>query len=200
MSKKLKPWEVEGVPWKTEAAYWSWVRGILRQGWGRHPVKVEYVKKNRIRVNNPNPNRRVETTWGMKCRKCEGEFIMPVTREVRKRIEEGTGEELVVIEINHKTAASNLRCKEDLAEFASKLLFVNFDDLEPLCQTCHRIHTYSEKEGVSFEEAKAQKQAIEIIKKKEDRVFLESKGITAASNAKGRREQIVNYLKEGNNV
>jgi hypothetical protein len=50
---------------------------------------------------------------------------------------------------------------------------------------------YKEKENTKI---KAEKKAIEIIKSKEDKVFLRGKGIIPASNAKSRREQLVMYL------
>lgn len=196
MKEGIKPWQVKGVPWKTESAFWSWVRGVLRKGWSRHPVKLEYIKENRIKVPNPNPNGRVSEVWGMVCRQCNAKVPMSVDRKTRKRIEQSTGKELVTVEINHKTASGSLRSKEDLGYFAAKLLFVNFEDLEPLCQTCHRNYTHAERQGISYEESVIQKKVINLIKEKKDKQFLVSKGITPAGNAKGRREQLIKYFEE----
>lgn len=175
----------------------NFVRGVLRRGWSRHPVKLEYIKRNRIKVPNPNPNGRVEKVWGMECNMCKGHFPMPVDKKVRKRIEDATGEKLVVIEINHISEAGTMTCKEDIGRFAANLLFVNLEDLEPLCQTCHGIVSYSQKEGVSIEEARATKKAIQIEKEKRVNESLEELGITAASNAKLRRKQLVEAFMEG---
>ena len=191
-----KPWQIKGVPWKTEASFWSWVRGVLRKGWGRHPVKIEYVKENRIKVPNPNPNGRVSEVWGMTCRQCRGQFAMPIDRKTRKRIEAATGEELITIEINHKTASGSLKGKEDLGNFAAKLLFINFDDLEPLCQTCHRNHSYAEKQGISYEEAVISKKIIQIVKDKSDKDFLLDKGITPENSIAKRKLQLIKYFEE----
>jgi hypothetical protein len=192
----IKPWEVKGVPWKTESAYWSWVRGVLRRGWSRHPVKLEYIKKNRVRVPNPNPNGRNGEVWGMECRSCKGLFSMPIEKKTRARIEASTGKTLVVIEINHLTAASRLRSKEDLGTFAAKLLFVSFSDLEPLCQTCHKIYSYAEKQGISYEQAEFEKKVMEIVNSGKVNEFLEERGIVPESNAKKRRLQVTEYLQE----
>lgn len=197
MSDKKNPWELEGVPWKNESQFMNFVRGVLRKGWSRHPVKLEYVKRNRIKVPNPNPNGRVEKVWGMECNMCKGYFPMPVDRKTRARIEDATGEKLVVIEINHINEAGAMTSKEDIGRYAANLLFVNFEDLEPLCQECHSIVSYSQKEKVSIEEARVQKKVIQIIKEKRVNEVLEGLGIKPESNSKKRRKQLVDaFMKE----
>ena len=69
------------------------------------------------------------------------------------------------------------------------------DNWTLVCKPCHKIKSYSSRQGLTFDEAKVQKQAIEIIKSKKDKSFLESKGVTPASNATKRREQIIEVLK-----
>ena len=155
------PWEVSGVPWKTESAYWGWVRGVLRKGWSRHPVKLEFIKKFRKKVPNPNPNGRVSEVWGMQCNHCKGDFAMPIAKKTKDKILKDFGVKVVCIEINHKNAASSLKCKEDLEGFAGRLLYVNFDDLEPLCKECHDVYTYMERHGGTFEEVVDIKKVIE---------------------------------------
>lgn len=58
---------------------------------------------------------------------------------------------------------------------------------------------YTNLEGSLNEETSTQKAAINIIKTKKDKEFLESKGITPVGNAKGRKEQLVKYF-EGDAV
>ena len=190
--KSQEPWEVAGVPWKSEAAAWGWVRGELRKGWSRHPVKLSYVKRYRKRVPNPNPNGRNETVWGMTCRHCEEDFAMPIPKKTKDKIKREHGIDVVTIEINHKNAASSLRCKEDLEGFAGRLLYVNFDDLEPLCKTCHDVYTYMERHGISFAEASLEKLAIAFSKLPitKQQEYLLTKGVKEGniSNAKRRRE------------
>ncbi len=123
---------------------------------------------------------------------------MPVAKKLRLKIEEHTGKPFNYIEINHKVQAGSLKTKEDLGEFAGNLLFVTFDDLEAICKTCHSVVTYSQKSGMSEEDSAIEKQALFIVNKAKgnDKLWLTSKGITPASNAKLRRLQIVNKLKE----
>lgn len=191
------PWELEGVPWKNESQFMNFVRGVLRKGWSRHPVKLEFIKRNRIKVPNPNPNGRVDSIWGMECNMCHGLFPLNIDRATKKKIESLTKQEVVTIEINHKNEAGTLTCKEDIGRFAANLLFVGFDDLEALCKVCHGYVTYSQREGVSVQEAKLIKQAIKIEKSKEDRNILKAAGIKPDTNAKKRRLQLLELLRGG---
>lgn len=194
---EVKPWEVEGVHWKSESQYWSWVRSILRKGWSRHPVKLSYIKINRIKVPNPNPNGRVEEVWGMECRQCKGKFPLPVPSKTRSKIEELNGVPLNTIEINHKSQAGRLQSKEDLGIFSSNLLYVCLDDLESLCQKCHRIESYSQRHNISLEEARLNKEVIKIMNTKKDKEHLKELGLVPESNAKKRKQQLIDYYMSG---
>lgn len=188
------PWQVKGVPWKTESAYWSWVRGVLREGWSKHPVKIEFINKYRKQVPNPNPDGRKPTVWGMTCNNCKKDFPNNIDKKVKNKILDKYGIKVVTIEINHKNAASSLKSKKDLGNFASKLLYVTFDDLEPLCKPCHDIYSYMEKNNVTYKEAVIVKQAISICKG-DEKQWLISNGIEPESNAKKRRLQVEDKLR-----
>jgi len=190
-----EPWKVEGVSFNTESKFWSFVRSGLRKVWARHEVKLRFIEKFRKKVPNPNPNGRVAEVWGMTCCKCNHDFPMPVDKKLRKKIEEFNGVPFNYIEINHKTEAGSLKSKDDVGRFASNLLYVTFDDLEPMCKKCHDVLTYMQKEGVDESTAKATKEAIEIIKSKKDKEWLLEKGIDPASSGPKRREQIIEVLK-----
>lgn len=192
---KIKPWEVPGVPFNTESKFWSHIRGIMRKGWARFPVKLEFIKQHRIKVDNPNPNGRNEKVWGMKCASCGGEFSLPVSKKVRTNIEKLTGEKFNYIEINHKIQSGSLKTKEDLGQFAANMFYVTFDDLEPQCKKCHAEITHSERFDLSLDEAKIQKQAIAIMNDKKDKQWLLDKGITPGKNAKIRKQQIIEALR-----
>jgi hypothetical protein len=189
------PWHEVPHVWTTESKFWSWIRSGLRSVWTSHPVKLEFIKKFRIKVKNPNPDARVAEVWGMRCVKCKGCFPLPVKKEVRLKIEAHTKEPFNYIEINHKEEAGSLKTKEDLAKFASNLLYVTFDDLESLCKKCHSATTYSMRMGISEDDAKLEKKAINIINTMGDKEFLRSVGLPIGSNAKARRKQIVDYLR-----
>lgn len=189
------PWQEAPEIWPTEAKFWSFVRSGMRQIWTSHPIKIAFVKKFRIKVKNPNPDARVPEVWGMQCSKCGGKFPMPVSKSVKLKIEAHTREPFNYIEINHKVEAGSLKTKDDLAKFASNLLFVVFDDLEPLCKKCHSTTTYAMRMGVSEEDAALEKKAIHIINTQGDKEFLRSLGLPVGSNAVSRRKQIIEYLR-----
>lgn len=188
------PWTQTGVPWKSESQFWGFVRSALRQAWSKHPVKLSFIKEYRIRVPNPNPDGRNEYVWGMQCCSCGGKFCMPIAKKVRTKIEKATGVPFNYIEINHKTEAGSLKSKDDLGRFASNLLYVTFDDLEPQCKKCHSEITYASKEGVSLEEAVIHKQVIAIMKTKDEKNWLIERGVTPASSAPKRRKQVYEEL------
>jgi len=194
------PWECLPEVWPTEARFWSWVRGALRkEAWARHPIKMEFIRRNRIKVPNPNPNGRKAEVYGMQCKRCKGLFILPPDRKTRTRIETLTGEPLNYIEINHRYEAGTLSCKEDLGRFAANLLHVVFDDLESLCKQCHGIVTYAQRFGVSEEEAEVEKEVIKVCggKAAEVKAWLQGRGVEPGPNAKIRRGQVRDVLAGG---
>lgn len=176
MTSKL--WEIYPEIWATESSFMSWVRGGIRRSlWNKHPVKLEFIKRNRIKIPNPNPRGKVAEVWGGVCSL--------------------TGEVCVIadLEVDHKTGNHSLRSIDDLQKFVEGIVLITLDDLQFVSKKAHRIKSYAEKEGISFEEACIQKTAIEIAKAKKDKEWLMENGITPASNATARRQQIVEYLK-----
>ena len=77
----------------------------------------------------------------MTCEKCKKDFKMDD------------------VEVNHKKTVGTLT-KENLGEFVTNLLFVKEDDLEIVCKPCHSVITYSERSGMSIEEAEVEKKVI----------------------------------------
>ena len=150
MSKtKNKPWEELPSVWKTEAAFWSWVKGAIRRSWSKHPIKLEYIKRNRVKVPNPNYGKRKgskEEVWGCKCEQCQQYFIQSET------------------EVNHKGASASLRSVEDIQACVEKLLVVSFDDLEILCKPCHSVYSYMQTHNLTREEAILEKKVVEFKK------------------------------------
>ena len=58
MIKEKKLWELYPEIWKTESEFMSWIRGGIRRIWSKHPVKLEFIKQNRVKIPNPKPNAR----------------------------------------------------------------------------------------------------------------------------------------------
>lgn len=174
MSNK-EPWG-PGTPWKNSVAWFTYLRGCLRKAWSTNPIKLNVLKNSRKQIPNPNPKGNKPTVWGFDCELCGNTFP----------IKEG--------QIDHKTPAGSLQKTEDIPGFIIRLLYVREEDLRLICKGCNSALAYADKCGISFEDAWIEKQAIQICKG-DSKQWLLDKGVQPKSNAKQRREQIVEYLK-----
>lgn len=121
----MKPWQVEGSPWKTESAFWSWVRGQLRRSWNRHPVKHLYLQSKRYKKKNE----KGRETWHVDCENCLQTFKQAATQ------------------VDHIEPSGSFKRDEDIERFVKRLYFVTFEDLQILCKECHLDKTYYERYG-----------------------------------------------------
>lgn len=146
---KPKPWETHPHIWSTVAKFMSFVRGGIRKSlWQRHPVKLEFIKNNRKRIPNPNPNGKVPTVWGGECYLCGNDFAQKD------------------LQVDHLKGNHSLKSMDDLQSFVEAMLFVEEEDLALVCVSCHKIKSYAERTGITFNEAKVQKIIIEMMKDK----------------------------------
>lgn len=144
----------------------------------RHPVKIKFMQKNRKKIPNPNPKGKVKEVWGAQC------SLTGVTLPLKD------------MEVDHVVQAGSLANISDIQTFVEGLSLITEDDLAFVSKEAHKIKTLSDRQGISFEEARAIKQAIEICKTKQDKKWLEERGIEPASNAAKRRVQIEEELKK----
>lgn len=184
--KHKKPWEVPGVPWKSEAAFWAWVRGVLRKGWSKHPVKLEFIKANRKKIKNTNPksSKTHPTVWAMECAICHEDVLQKD------------------IEIDHiSDTGGTFTGLDDIKDYAAYLFLIDFTTIRSVCKPCHSIVTHAQKHGISFEEAKVAKAVIEFLKKDKKLVlaFLAENGYNgdSVSNATKRKKLVEKLFREG---
>src|SRR5690606_5627715 len=140
-------------------------RGGLRKGlWNTSPLKIEYIKQHTIEIENTNPKsmKRFPTIKGGICAQCEEKFP------------------LKELQVDHKEGNHSLKSLEDLMDFFKSIVLVTFEDLQFMWKECHTTKTYAEKQGVTFKQAKAEKTAILLVKKKKDKQWLEERGIAPA--------------------
>ena len=175
-----EPWG-QGSPWKNSTAFFTYLRGCLRKAWSLHPTKLNLIKKQRKQIPNPNPRGNKETVWGATCAMCGNDFV------------------LKDINVDHIIPAGQLNQTEDIQGFVERLLYVTEDDLRLVCKGCNSALAYADKHGVSFAEALVIKKAIEIQNTKQDKQWLQERGITPASNAAKRRQQIIDKLRTESN-
>lgn len=109
-----------GKTW-TESRYFGFIRGLLRSGFSRYPVKHQ-VKKAASRVKK-----------GMKrfeyeCAECRKYF--PNSQ----------------VQVDHKEPAGSLKTYKDLPGFVERL-YCEADGLQVLCKPCHLTKTNEEREA-----------------------------------------------------
>ena len=174
MTKNIKPWELDETPWRTEAAYCSYLRGGLRKAlWNRSPIKLSFLRSKRYklplgRCTKKNPKGMV---FVLDCEEC---------KETLRQAE---------LEVDHRGVVNSLKTLEDLKTFIEGLVLVSFEDLRILCKACHKIHSYADRLGISFEEAALRKRIISLRKwgVRAELKFLRWKGFT--------EDQISNKIK-----
>lgn len=174
MIEDKKLWEIYPHIWKTESAYMSWIRGGIRRSlWNRHPVKLEFIKLNRVKIPNPNPKGKVTKVWGGVCSL--------------------TGETHIIanLEVDHLTGNHSLQTLKDIEPFVKGIVDITLEDLQFVSKEAHKIKSYAEKQGISFEEAKIEKEVIEIIKQKKDKEYLQEHQLPVSSTKSLRRKAIV---------
>jgi 5-methylcytosine-specific restriction endonuclease McrA len=168
--------------WKTRSAFFSWLKGLIRKGWSTHPVKIKHLKKNRIKIENPNEKskKRFPFIAGQKCCIC-GELFPEKECQVDHILEE----------------TASLTSLDDVKSCVEKLLVVKDSDLRTLCKGCHSIVTLQQKIGVSFEEAAIEQRVINTLKNKAEALdLLRKSGYTgdAVSNESKRRKLLRELL------
>ena len=160
--------------WKTESAYYTWLRGSIRRAmWSKNPVKLEFIKQNRVKIPNPNPKGKVKEVWGGICALTGN--IFPI------------GD----MEVDHKEGNHSLKTLDDLVPFVKGIVMITLDDLQLVSKEAHKIKSYAERQGISFEEAKIEKEVIEIIKQKKDKEYLQERQLPVSSTQSARRATIV---------
>lgn len=185
-SDKLMPWEQLPDVWKTEAAYFQWLRGQMRKAWSRHPIKNAYKAKRRTRAavgkKIDKATGKPASVWALPCDQCGGVF--PQSN----------------VEVDHIIRAGSFKSWADCEHWLMSLMQISFDDLQLLCKPCHKIKSYAETHNLSFEEATAEKAAIQWLKDTtpaQQIKFLLGKGYPASvcTTLKVRRLHYVHYFK-----
>jgi len=90
---------------------------------------------------------------------------------------------------------------DEIQGYAEHLYLVDFDSLQCVCLPCHKIRSYAQKQGLSFDEAAIEKEAIRILKWPIEILTREllSRGYTEdqVSNAKKRKKWVILEVEQG---
>lgn len=162
------------------------VRSAVRRAWMRSPTKLSLLAKSAIHVDDvPKhllPKRLSKNTkWLYECN-IEGTYHI--------------GSD---VEVDHIKGEHSLKSYDDMVGFTKSILDVGWGDLQILSKEAHACLTYAERYGLTYDEAKQEKEVIAIInsgvvKQKE---WLKKNGVTPASTIDKRRDQIREVLKDG---
>lgn len=145
----------------TESAYLAWIRSTLRSKSLRWPPRNNALHAARRAYVGPNKLQK----WEFSCAICQTWF---------------KAKEVVVD--HFPIAAGSILKVEDIGRFCENL-YCGSENLRVLCVPCHDIHSLADKNGISFEEAKVEKEIIAVCKQKTTALldFLASYGHTGAS-------------------
>ena len=166
-----KYWKYPGSPFKNETAWWNWLRGSIRRIWSRSPVKIAYKQSRRYKAPVGKNGKEVFVS---DCEMC--------------------GKQSRNCEVDHLGGGKGFYDWETFVEWQKRILLVSFDDIQELCKECHSAVSHAQKTGLSLEEARIDKKAIELVKTRKDKAWLLEHGLKPASNAATRRQQIIDYL------
>ena len=165
----------------------SSVRTMIRSCWGDSIFKTEFLKRNSELVVNENPRskKRYPMVRKYRCAICGGLF--------------GSTE----IELDHIESENTLTSYEHINDFMTNIVLTSPDKLQVLCKDkkskklgvtrfgCHSIKTFSERYGVDFDTARAEKEAKQLVDKKLDKGYLQERQLPVSSTKSARRATIV---------
>ena len=163
------------------------VRTMLRYAWNESVFKLEFLKRNSELIVNENPRskKRYPMVRKYKCAIC-GEMF-------------GSTE----VELDHIESENTLTSYEHINDFMTNIVLTSPDKLQVLCKDkkskklgvtrfgCHNIKTFSERYGVDFDTARAEKEAKQLVDKKLDKAYLQEHQLPVPSTQSLRRKTIV---------
>lgn len=137
-----EPWKDLPHVWKTKSAFFNYIRGALRWQWKRYPLKLDFKNEKAIPnfpgsgVTNPKVKKVVQ------CEVCE--TWIPQSSA----------------EIDHRVPCGTIKDWETAGQFIHNM-FCDKSNLRCVCSPCHQTITYSERMGLSFEDAIIEKQVVQ---------------------------------------
>lgn len=163
--------------WKTESAYFSYLRGCIRLAWVKNPVKLKLLNKRKKQMPNPNygkPRNTKKTVMGATCEICLKDYPMKF------------------IQVDHIAGGNySLRSVDDIQGFFESICIVTEGELRLVCLNCHGCLTYAAKEGVSYEQAKVIKHVISLDKENKVLDVLSGLGVSCIPTTKIKRKALL---------
>lgn len=156
-----EPWELHPDIWKSRAAFFAYLRGGLRLIWSRYPAKLVW-KKGQMSTTPPAGYKGRGKSFG-ECVYCKETFTASS------------------LEVDHVAQAGSCNSWDTAAEFLHNLLDCN-DNWVLACKPCHKVKSYAERMGTSFEAALQEKKVLDFMKKGKQEVlaYCQTRGYTAS--------------------
>lgn len=167
-----EPWETYPEIWKTQASFFTYLRGAIRLIWSRYPAKLAWKQKQ---LSDPPPEYTGRAKKLGTCHYCQAKF--PGSR----------------LEVDHVSQAGQCNSWETAFQFLRKLLDAN-NNWVLACKPCHKVKSFAERNGQNFEEALLEKEVIAFMKRPKEEVvaFCIRNGYSspALRNAEQRRKAV----------
>lgn len=173
MSINRKPWEEYPHIWKTEAQFWTYVRGGLRRGlWEKSPIKLDYKNSN----VGPPPSDYIGR--GRKGAECSLSGVWTMTSK---------------LEVDHKQGNVPVLGWNDLTDFITHIIPPP-GSLQLVDKEMHKVKSYAERQGIPFEEALKRKCVIKIMRG-DFKSFLSSANMEPEKTKAGCERQLTKIVK-----
>ena len=177
MNNRKESWEAYPDVWPTKSAFFAWLRGGLRKAiWQFYPPKIKF--KNAL-CKPPPLGYTGRAKSGASC-SLTGEW---------------TGKSM--LEVDHIVGHVSLREWDDVLGFIQHLCTTS-DNMALVSKEAHKIKSYAERMGISFDEAVIEKKIIALMKdRKKCLVMLEEHGYDTKTlkNETKRREALRQIFK-----
>lgn len=135
----MEPWEEYSEVWPTKASFFNWLRGRFREAvWNRFPGKI--ILKSQV-CKPPPEDYEGKAKSGAPC-SLTGIW---------------TGKSK--LEVDHIQGGATLKEWSDIEPFIRHLCAPQ-SNLQVVSKEAHKIKSYAERMGITFEEAKLKKQVI----------------------------------------
>jgi hypothetical protein len=159
----------------SEKEVMTWWRGAVRRMWAKSPPMLKFVESECQVVTNTNPR-------SMKRFPEVKRFECAIDNKLY-----GSGD----VEVDHVTGENPCTSFEHAEGFLSGIVFVSKDDLQILSKDNHKIKTYAERQGYSFNEAKIRKEVLLLAKGNKVVDKLKELGVQSIPNAKSKQQKLL---------
>lgn len=132
-------WLIYPEIWPTKSKFFTWLRGQLRRAlWEKYPPKFQFKNK----ACKPPPE-------GLETKARSGAYCALTGKWTGKS----------KLEVDHIIGEASLRDWDDFVPFCRHLLTTT-DNMQLVDKEAHKIKSYAERVGISFEEAMLKKKII----------------------------------------